>query len=90
MGGKDVAGMAAALFPKADNVILTRSENSRSVDPDKLLEQFPPEMDTENIYVTASVSDALAKANEVTPPDGLILITGSLYLVGEAKKILNN
>ena len=37
-----------------------------------------------------TVEKALAKGNEITPENGLILITGSLYLVGEVKKILNN
>jgi folylpolyglutamate synthase/dihydropteroate synthase len=40
--------------------------------------------------ITGSLSEALATANSVAEPDATIVITGSLYLVGEAKKILNN
>ena len=48
------------------------------------------EIAKEKIFATANVTTAVDIAHEITPADGLILVTGSLYLVGEAKKILNN
>jgi folylpolyglutamate synthase/dihydropteroate synthase len=35
-----------------------------------------------------SVPEAIRVAQEVSPEDGIILITGSLYLVGETRRIL--
>ena len=42
------------------------------------------------IVLTDSVAEALRIARDLKASGGLILITGSLYLIGEAKKILNN
>jgi folylpolyglutamate synthase/dihydropteroate synthase len=47
-------------------------------------------MAVSNVFVTHSVSEALARANEVTSTPGLVCITGSLYLLGEAKAIMND
>jgi folylpolyglutamate synthase/dihydropteroate synthase len=35
------------------------------------------------------VSEALQVARDITPPNGTICATGSLYLLGEVKAILN-
>jgi folylpolyglutamate synthase/dihydropteroate synthase len=37
------------------------------------------------VCVEFSANEALQKAKEITPPEGLICVTGSLYLVGEIK-----
>ena len=37
---------------------------------------------------TADVAEALATARRVTPPNGLILATGSVYLVGEIRQLV--
>jgi dihydrofolate synthase / folylpolyglutamate synthase len=89
MKGKDVAEMAASLFPHAENLILTRPDNSRSMTAEELAAAVPVGFDGANAILTNSVSEALNLANEVRD-DSIVLITGSLYLVGEAKKILNN
>jgi dihydrofolate synthase/folylpolyglutamate synthase len=36
----------------------------------------------------ASVADALLQARALTPPGGLIVVTGSVYLVGEAREVV--
>jgi hypothetical protein len=41
-----------------------------------------------NIHVAVSAGDAVNKAKEITPREGLICVTGSLYLVGEVKVAL--
>ena len=89
MKGKDVAEMAALLFPHAENLILTRPENSRSRTAEELAAVVPDGFDGADPILTNSVAEALDAASEVCG-DSLVLITGSLYLVGEAKKILNN
>ena len=38
-------------------------------------------------YAAPTLADALAEARAVTPPDGLILATGSVYLVGEIRRL---
>jgi dihydrofolate synthase/folylpolyglutamate synthase len=85
---KDVAGMGKILFPKAERVILTKMENSRSMTAQEIQDTLPECIDATIQYVTLNVGEALAKANEIAEEDGLIVVTGSLYLVGEVKKLL--
>jgi dihydrofolate synthase/folylpolyglutamate synthase len=90
MADKDVAEVTRVLFPKAASIVLTRPENSRAVPAGELLDFVPDSFPNARVFITDSVGGALAKAKEITPKGGRILVTGSLYLVGEAKKILNN
>ncbi len=57
---------------------------------DEIAEFIPAEFDRARCFMTPSVGAALAKAVEIAGAESIILITGSLYLVGEAKRILNN
>ncbi|MGE3467492.1 MAG: folylpolyglutamate synthase/dihydrofolate synthase family protein [Pyrinomonadaceae bacterium] len=90
MEGKDVSGMAALLFPLAEKVVLTAPKNSRAMSAEKILASISTVREGETIIVTSAVAEALAKANEITEDDSLILVTGSLYLVGEAKRIIGD
>lgn len=89
MKDKEPAEMAAELFPNARRVILTRPENSRSMTVDELAAQIPAEFE-EKVMGSENAADALRIAREHSGESDVILITGSLYLVGEVKKILNN
>jgi dihydrofolate synthase/folylpolyglutamate synthase len=88
MRGKAIVEIAEILFPLADNVILTRPSNSRAATADELAGLLPGRVDTDKIFKTNSVAEALAKAKELSLADSIILITGSLYLVGEVKQML--
>lgn len=90
MKEKDISKIAKILWPRAERVILTRPANPRALSPDGLLAQAPASIDRSKVVETENVADALEKAREVTPPGGMILVTGSLYLVGEVKKLFNN
>ncbi|MBX3296719.1 MAG: bifunctional folylpolyglutamate synthase/dihydrofolate synthase [Acidobacteria bacterium] len=83
MRGKDVAAIAEILWPRAERLILTQPANSRAMTAEELLEFVPEGFDAEKIVTTNSVEDALAAAGSTE----LILVTGSLYLVGEVRKI---
>lgn len=61
-------------------------ENSRAMPAAELATHTA---DMSNVHVADGIADALVVANTLVG-DGIILITGSLYLVGEAKKILQN
>lgn len=90
MKERDIRKIAEILWPRAERVILTRPANTRALSPDGLLAQAPASIDRSKVVKTENVADALEKAREVTPPGGMILVTGSLYLVGEVKKLFNN
>ena len=79
MRDKAVAEIASLLFPLAHRIILTRPDNSRAMPP----ESIPAPGAT----LTHSVSEALLAVREASPED-VVLITGSLYVVGEARAAL--
>jgi dihydrofolate synthase/folylpolyglutamate synthase len=86
MRDKDLSDIASILFPLAENLILTRADNSRSASPEKLREFVPKSFPQVKIFLTETVSEAIKKAREISAPEDLICITGSLYLIGEARK----
>ena len=81
MKEKQLAEIAEILFPVADKLILTRAENSRSA----LVEDLA-KFARQRVYLTRNVAQALEKGREF--PDNLTCITGSLYLVGEAQRLM--
>ena len=90
MKDKDIAGIATALFTKADKLILTQPENPRALLPTELESFVKERSEIENVFTSRPVKRALQLAREVTPDNGVIVVTGSLYLVGEVKRILQN
>ncbi|MFT3746287.1 MAG: folylpolyglutamate synthase/dihydrofolate synthase family protein [Pyrinomonadaceae bacterium] len=90
MKDKEIAEIGEILFPKAETLILTRPENSRAIDPAEILAQMPDGIDLNKVVVTQTVKDAIAQASNLARDNGLILVTGSLYLIGEVKRILSS
>ena len=90
MRDKDLEEIADVLFPKAENLILTVPENPRSLKTAEMLNFLPKEFETEKVFTTETVGEAIEKAREISGENHLIVVTGSLYLIGEAQKILNN
>ena len=82
---KDVSGMLERIAGGADKVIFTRVNNIRSADPNELAARYV-ELYGKMAQVAPTLEDALAIANRAVTKEDLITITGSFYLVGEAKK----
>lgn len=83
MRDKDLREIAATLFPAAQRLILTRPSNPRSATFETLASIVPPDFDSSRLTFALAPAAALSAADELTPPDGLICVTGSLYLIGE-------
>ena len=90
MKDKDVSEISQILFPVADALILTRPNNERAIDVTELEAIAEGYVDKTKIIKTSCVEEAMAKAKALAGKRKIILITGSLYLVGEAQKFLNN
>ena len=89
MKDKKLDEIARLLFSRATQLIITVPQNPRAAEPEhlrKLAMNHLPHTDT---HVAVSAAAALRKAKEITPPGGLICVTGSLYLVGEVKSALD-
>jgi len=83
---KDIRQVTEILFPIAEHVIATRADNPRAASPEQI-RQASVRISVE-IADAASVSSALAYAKTLAGADGLIVVTGSIYLVGEAMREL--
>ena len=90
MRGKDVGQISNILFPMAARIVLTEPGNSRALTCEELLQLLPVDISQNDLFVSSSVENAVGIAENITPDDNLILVTGSLYLVGEVKKILQS
>jgi len=53
-----------------------------------LVAAVPEDFDPARILRASGVDEALQLARTVTPADGLVCVTGSLYLVGATQQVL--
>jgi dihydrofolate synthase/folylpolyglutamate synthase len=83
---KDVGGMLDRITSGADKVIFCPVNNIRTADPEELAARYV-EQYGKMAQVARSLPDALDIANRAVTKEDLICITGSFYLVGEAKKL---
>ncbi|MBL8182382.1 MAG: hypothetical protein JNL64_12315, partial [Blastocatellia bacterium] len=90
MNDKSVGEILAILTPLANKIVLTEPSNSRSLSYDELLDQLPDSFSRECTFASDSVEHAIDIAETATPDGGIVLVTGSLYLVGEVKGILRS
>lgn len=88
MKDKNLDEITGILFPKAEKLIFTKPDNPRSMEASDLLNFAPENFDKENLFVTNTVEEALKKAVKSSSGKDLVCVTGSLYLVGEAQKLL--
>ena len=86
MRDKAIGEMAEILFPLAERVIATRADNPRSAAPEEI-RQAASRIST-HIEDAGDMADALAKARTSAGPDTVVVITGSIYIVGEAMRLL--
>jgi dihydrofolate synthase / folylpolyglutamate synthase len=86
MRDKSVSEIAEILFPIAEHVVATHADNPRSATPDEI-RQAASRVATD-IQEADNVASALEKARRAAGPSGLAVITGSIYIVGEAMRVL--
>src|SRR3954452_9064690 len=84
---KDVPGMLDRITSGADKVIFTKVNNIRTANPDELAARYV-EQYGKMAQVARSLEDALEIAYRAVTKEDLICITGSFYLVGQAKKLI--
>ena len=82
MRDKAVAEMAEILFPLADRVIATHAANPRSATPQEIAESAARA--GADIALEPAVAAAVERARRQAGPNGVVVITGSIFVVGEA------
>lgn len=87
---KDVDGMLRMLALGADKILFTKSsDNPRAIDPKELQRRFA-EISPKMTQVVPKLKEAINTAHKAIGRDDLICVTGSFYLAGEAKKMLQD
>lgn len=83
---KPLAEMAQILFPVFDRVVVTEVDSPRSA---RLNDLLAAAATTGSATVPASGPEAaLDLASRLTPAEGLVVVTGSVYLVGRVREVL--
>jgi dihydrofolate synthase/folylpolyglutamate synthase len=86
MADKAIGELARELFPLAARLVITRADNPRAAPPQTIADAAAT-LGCEAICCN-TVAEAMAEAVRLTPADGLICASGSLFLVGEVQAML--
>jgi dihydrofolate synthase/folylpolyglutamate synthase len=86
MRDKAIAEISEILFPLAEKVIATQADNPRSATPDEI--RAAASRTSSEIELAPDVPAALHRARASATKNSVIVITGSIYIVGEAMRAL--
>ncbi len=88
MRDKDHAGVLNSLVAVADDVVLTKPKLARAAELSQLAASLMPLPHGPRVHQVPDVGAAIRQAQSLAGAEDLVLITGSLMLVGEAKAFL--
>jgi len=79
---KDIPGIVDSLAPACQAVVITKARHSRAASPDVIRNELTRHGVA--AIVTENLGEALEKAKQLISMNDLIVVTGSLFLAGEA------
>jgi dihydrofolate synthase/folylpolyglutamate synthase len=92
VAGKAAREILEILAPRFDAVIATGSSNSRALAPEILAAFVSLRSDASptplNVQAEANPEAALALAQSAVTPDGLVVVAGSLFLIGDVRALV--
>jgi dihydrofolate synthase / folylpolyglutamate synthase len=86
MRDKPLQEIAEILFPLAEQVVVTHVANPRAATTSELL--HAASRTGVALCAEETAAAALARACELSKPEGVIVVTGSIFLVGEAMTLM--
>ena len=86
MRDKAIREIAEILFPLADRVIATRADNPRAATPEEIAEAAA--RTRAEIELASDMASAITQARSAAAADAVVVVTGSIYIVGEAMQAL--
>jgi dihydrofolate synthase / folylpolyglutamate synthase len=86
MRDKAIGEISEILFPLAERVIATQADNPRSARSEEIREAAARTQS--DIQLSSDVRSALGYAREAARAEDVIVVTGSIYVVGEAMRAL--
>jgi dihydrofolate synthase/folylpolyglutamate synthase len=88
MRDKDLKSILVPLLPRIDQLVFTQPDNPRAANSSELFALVSGLFDGDATSMTPSAETALRRALELTPAEGVICVTGSLYLIGEIQEVI--
>jgi dihydrofolate synthase/folylpolyglutamate synthase len=85
---KDYREMIKIMASIAAKVILVKPVSERALAPERMLAGWRQAAGAENVSLAAGMALALGRARAAAGKNGLVVVSGSLYAVGEARKLL--
>lgn len=87
MGDKNLEPMILGLAPHLDGVVASRADSARAMRPEEISHRIRAVCDLP-VVECGDPSQAIGVASEMAGAGGRVLVTGSLYLVGEVRTLL--
>ncbi|MFZ0139240.1 MAG: folylpolyglutamate synthase/dihydrofolate synthase family protein [Candidatus Sulfotelmatobacter sp.] len=84
MRDKAISEMTEILFPLVERVIATRPENPRAASPEEI--QQAAVRTAVEVEAVEDVQNAVGRARTLASEDAVLVVTGSIYLVGEVMR----
>jgi dihydrofolate synthase / folylpolyglutamate synthase len=81
---KDIEGMFMELIPRVTELITVKSFHPRAIDPDKLVVMAGSY--GHRVHCVEHIPDAMELSLNLAGSEGLVLVTGSIFVVAEARK----
>ncbi len=83
---KDIEGFLKLIIPLVDRVVTTRPDNPRAMGAEALKEKVISY--GKPVYAHDDINEAIAKAEELTNENEVILYAGSLYMIGAVRGVI--
>lgn len=80
---KDVEGICNEIYDLADGIVLTKANNPRATSLETLAKHF----NGKEVHITDNVKEAKELAYRLAKKEDLILVCGSLFVVGEFRNV---
>ena len=88
LSDKNLEGMIGALDGVVGELFAVPARSERAIAPETIAEAAGTVLEHGQIHVASSIEEGLAAATEAAGADGAVLVTGSMYVVGEARSLL--
>jgi dihydrofolate synthase/folylpolyglutamate synthase len=85
---KDLDQVLNPLAPYVSGLVASRPDINRAMEPEQIVEYGRDRFDP--VLLRPEPEDALTAARELAGADGMVLVAGSLYLVGRIMEIIEN
>jgi dihydrofolate synthase/folylpolyglutamate synthase len=85
---KDIQGMFIELLPVVKELFMVKSFHPRAIEPEKLVEMA--KTSGCNVHIVDYIPEAVEKVIQLAGKDEVVLVTGSIFVVAEARKYLES